>query len=300
MYCQGTNTISTWVVKGGYLKEHEYGPVHLSTQFIINLWRFYIGFRYFTLNEILPYHRNAPPRVEFQGWMSRVRVDTLVRGVSKVRYHLLLDTWMSFILTHCDGDGRRRSRFVFRSFNWVGNGSLNAVTFSNLLLANGNISSWVWLILGGRWSNTNTGHKLKLLFYSLSSIKQSRSMSDIPDFGGSGYWNSLVVGPWAWSLWNTSSMIAQHVWRYVVNIMWQLHVKRTKAMLWKSFLVLQCLFDDDLPNPLKKYHRIWFFLSSALTWIHTETKKITWTFNTLSSLTGWGNSTTCLGCPLRL
>lgn len=146
----GTNTSSIWVVKGGYLKEHGYGPMHLSTQFISNLWQFYIGFQYFALIKILHYHRNAPPRVEFQGWMSKVRVNTLVRGISKAWYHLLLDTWMSFILTHNDGGGQRQSLFVFFPLSWVGNGSLNVVTYSNLLLANGNISSHVWLILGGR------------------------------------------------------------------------------------------------------------------------------------------------------
>lgn len=62
-------------------------------------------------------------------------------------------------------------------------------------------------------------------------------------------------------------LLAQLVWRYVANIVWWLHVKRTNAWPRKFFSMLWCLLDKDLPDPLKKYHRIWLFLCSGLTWI---------------------------------
>lgn len=82
LYRQAEDKIPMWMVKGGAWKKFEYGLVRLSAQFIGNLHLFYVGFQLFTITEICPDQINAPPRAEFQGWMSRVRV-TLVWWASK-------------------------------------------------------------------------------------------------------------------------------------------------------------------------------------------------------------------------
>ena len=61
--------------------------------------------------------------------------------------------------------------------------------------------------------------------------------------------------------------LAQHEWRYAANIIWQLFVKKRNLSLWKSFSMLQCLFDQPLCKTLKGFSRIWFFLRSGLAWI---------------------------------
>lgn len=42
-YKQNDDTLLVWVVKGGYMKEFNYGRVHFNVHFIGNLCRFYVG-----------------------------------------------------------------------------------------------------------------------------------------------------------------------------------------------------------------------------------------------------------------
>jgi hypothetical protein len=64
-----------------------------------------------------------------------------------------------------------------------------------------------------------------------------------------------------------SCPLAQQVWRYAANIVWQLFAKKGHLGPRKSFSMLQCLFDQPLCKTLKWFNRIWFFLRSGLPWI---------------------------------
>ena len=64
-----------------------------------------------------------------------------------------------------------------------------------------------------------------------------------------------------------SCPLAQHVWRYVANIIWQLFATKMNLSPHKSFSMLQCLFDQPLCKTLKWFCHIWFFLRSGLPWI---------------------------------
>ena len=64
-----------------------------------------------------------------------------------------------------------------------------------------------------------------------------------------------------------SCPLAQHVWRYVANIIWQLFTRKRNLGPRKSFFMLQCVFYQPLCKTLKQCSRIWFFLRSGLPWI---------------------------------
>jgi hypothetical protein len=49
-----------------------------------------LGSQYFTLPEIKPNTKNAPPPTTFSGWMIHVRIDRLTRGSSKTQFNLFL------------------------------------------------------------------------------------------------------------------------------------------------------------------------------------------------------------------
>ena len=61
--------------------------------------------------------------------------------------------------------------------------------------------------------------------------------------------------------------LAQHVWRYVANIIWQFYAKTKNLGPRTSFSMLQCLFYQPLCKTFKSFSRIWFFLRSGLPWI---------------------------------
>lgn len=64
-----------------------------------------------------------------------------------------------------------------------------------------------------------------------------------------------------------SCPLTQHVWRYAPNIIWQFFAKRSNLGPWKSFSMLQCLFDQPINKHMKIFNRIWFILRSGLPWI---------------------------------
>jgi hypothetical protein len=64
-----------------------------------------------------------------------------------------------------------------------------------------------------------------------------------------------------------SCMLAQQVWQYATNMIWQLFVRRGNLGLRKSFLTMQCLYDRSLNKSLKPFGTIWFFLRRNLSWI---------------------------------
>lgn len=64
-----------------------------------------------------------------------------------------------------------------------------------------------------------------------------------------------------------SNPLAQQVWCYVANVIWQLFAKRGILGPRNFFSVLQCLFDKPLPKSLKPFSPIWFFLRNGFPWI---------------------------------
>ena len=62
-----------------------------------------------------------------------------------------------------------------------------------------------------------------------------------------------------WSWWTTKFLncpLAQQVWHYAANIIWQLFAKRANLGTQKSFSMTQCLFDQSLSKSLKRFSRI--------------------------------------------
>ena len=57
--------------------------------------------------------------------------------------------------------------------------------------------------------------------------------------------------------------LAQQVWRYAANIIWQLFVKRGNLGLRKSFSISQCLFDQSLNKYVKPFNRIGYSWEAA-------------------------------------
>jgi hypothetical protein len=59
--------------------------------------------------------------------------------------------------------------------------------------------------------------------------------------------------------------LAQQVWRYASNIIWQLFAKKKEGNIgfWKYFSMMQCFFDQPLSISLKPFNHTWFFLRSG-------------------------------------
>ena len=61
-----------------------------------------------------------------------------------------------------------------------------------------------------------------------------------------------------------SCPLAQHGWRYIANIIWQLLANKRNLGPRKPFSMIPCLFDQPLCKTLKRFSRIWFFLRYGL------------------------------------
>ena len=88
LYRNTEDALPEWVVCAGYLKEFSPGPVQFSAEFMGTFPKSTMGSQYFTLTEIKPNTKNAPPPTAFSGWMIRVRIDRLTRGSSKTQFNL--------------------------------------------------------------------------------------------------------------------------------------------------------------------------------------------------------------------
>lgn len=78
LYIHIDDELLVWMVKGCYLKELNYGPIHFDDEFIGNLCRCYVGSYYLTLTKIWPDWIIVPSVIESQRWLLRVQVGTLV------------------------------------------------------------------------------------------------------------------------------------------------------------------------------------------------------------------------------
>ena len=78
--------------------------------------------------------------------------------------------------------------------------------------------------------------------------------------------------------------LAQQVWHYVANIIWQLFAKRGNLGLRKSFSMMHCLSDQLLSIPLKPFNRTWWItwcqqnvvVFNALQWPMEKTHQVVW------------------------
>ena len=82
------DVLPEWVICARYLKEHRPGHVQLSAEFMNTFPKSTIGLQYIILTKIKPNTRNATPPMACEGWMTRVRVDSLARGSNKTKVDL--------------------------------------------------------------------------------------------------------------------------------------------------------------------------------------------------------------------
>lgn len=87
LYMSTVDALLEWVVCLGYLKKLSLGPVHFIAEFMNTFPKSTMGSQYLTLTEIKPNTKNAPPPTTFVGWMTRVKVDRLIRGSNKTQFH---------------------------------------------------------------------------------------------------------------------------------------------------------------------------------------------------------------------
>ena len=90
-----------------YVKEFSLGLVQFSVEFINTFPKSTLSSQYFTFIEIKPNIENATPPTTFDGWMVRVRVDSLTRGSNKSQLICSLGNLINFSLTLLVGDGQR-------------------------------------------------------------------------------------------------------------------------------------------------------------------------------------------------
>ena len=68
LYRNTEDALPEWVICAGYLKEFSPGLVQFSAEFMNTFPKSTVGSQYFTLTEIKPNTKNAPPPTDFQ-WL---------------------------------------------------------------------------------------------------------------------------------------------------------------------------------------------------------------------------------------
>jgi hypothetical protein len=270
LYRNTEDALPEWVVCAGYLKEFSPGPVQFSAEFMGTFPKSTVGSQYFTLTEIKPNTKNAPPPTAFSGWMIRVRIDRLTRGSSKTQFNLFFG---------------KLDQLFFDPARWWWP---EVTPFFAYSAKEGR--KWITKQIGlkksisHKWRNEippSTSPRWNTIWHKAKAQKEAAFLwSVIHKAVAVNEWRGKIsveidqscphCGPQSVESVEHrfySCPLAQQVWRYAANIVWQLFAKKRHLGPRKSFSMLQCLFDQPLCKTLKRFNRIWFFLRSGLPWI---------------------------------